>query len=215
MTRLYEHTDKEGRPHKDDGPAIAYKYPDGTETQWYKHGRKHRIGGPAIDGPNYTEYWLEGQPHHDGGPSITYHKGNPDGTGIGQKLYHLHGVQVSEELATMTDQDFDPSMFFEEKNVEVRREIIRKFGIERIFKTTKKTNEDKLKQGEGMILDAQDDYELIRIRLTKETLGTYLKMKNPSIGTFHMEGVPHEIKTVEDAISWRNHGLKGNPEILS
>jgi len=215
MTQLYEHKDEKGRPHNEDGPAIAYKLKYGVEEQWYKHGRKHRIGGPAVDGPNYTEYWLEGVLHNDGGPSITYHKGNPDGTGVGQQLFHLHGVQVTEELAMMTDQDFDPKIFYAEKNVEVRREIIRKFGIERIFKTTDKTNDNNLKEGEGMILDSRDDYELIRIRLTKETLGTYLKMKNPSIGTFHMEGVPHEIKTVDAAISWRNHDIEGDPEILS
>ena len=76
-------------------------------------------------------------------------------------------------------------------------------------------DDEALKEGEGRILDQRDDYELVRIRLTDEILGNYLKMKNPSIGTFHMEGVPPEIETVTEALSWRNHGLEGDPEILS
>jgi hypothetical protein len=32
----------------------------------------------------------------------------------------------------------------------------------------------------------------------------YLKMVNPSIGTFHVEGVDPQCATVEQALNWRN-----------
>ncbi len=31
----------------------------------------------------------------------------------------------------------------------------------------------------------------------------YLKMKNPSIGVWHLEGVDRDCKTVQSAINWR------------
>jgi len=212
---VQEYRNDAGKLHRVGGPAHVVQYPDGDEEHYYNNGIHHRIGGPAVHGPNYTEYWLEGQLHRDGGPSVVYHKGDEDGNGLGQELYHLHGVIVTKELSMMTDEEFQPSVFFKEKNVEVRREIIRKFGIERIFTRTNKRKESYLKVGEGLSLDVEGDYELFRICLGTNLFGTYLKMKNPSIDAFHMEGVPHEIKTVKDAISWRNHGLIGPPEILS
>jgi len=42
----------------------------------------------------------------------------------------------------------------------------------------------------------------------------YLKMLNPSIGTYHIEGVPQEINTVEKALNWRNEDVE-NPFILT
>lgn len=50
--------------HRDDGPAIASL--DGvTFAAWYRHGRKHRLGGPALrclnpNGTFYTECWVNG-----------------------------------------------------------------------------------------------------------------------------------------------------------
>jgi len=184
--------------------------------EWFSEdGKRHRIDGPAIESFNSTEYWVNGVLHRDGGPSIVYHVGNPDGTGVGQKLFHLNGVNVPEFIAMAKSSDFKREWYFEEKNVEIKREIIRKFGIERIIKIVDVKDELDLSIGEAILLDKEDDYELIRTRLTENIFGTFLKMKNPSIGTFHMEGVPHNIKTVEEAISWRNHGLNGKPEILS
>lgn len=103
--------------------------------------------------------------------------------------------------------------FFEEKNAEVRREIIRKFGLERIVNLTSKS---RLKIGDGRVLDKKGTYELWQVRLTKETYGHYLKMENPSLpDVWHLEGVPGDIETVKSALKWRNHGLENDPEILT
>lgn len=42
----------------------------------------------------------------------------------------------------------------------------------------------------------------------------YLKMKNPSIATYHLEGVAPEIRTVQEALDWRNQ-TKIRPEVLT
>lgn len=39
----------------------------------------------------------------------------------------------------------------------------------------------------------------------------YLKMKNPSTGEYHIEGVPPSINTCKEALSWRIGGLEWNP----
>jgi hypothetical protein len=34
----------------------------------------------------------------------------------------------------------------------------------------------------------------------------YLKMRNPSTGEIHIEGLPTEFATIDEALRWRNHG---------
>jgi len=46
----------------------------------------------------------------------------------------------------------------------------------------------------------------------------FLKMLNPSVGVWHLEGVERECSTVEQAINWRAGSLKvgvWQPEILT
>ena len=55
---------KDGKQHREDGPAVITK--DGTK-QWMVHGKRHRDGGPAVEGKNGYETWwihdrkIEGQ----------------------------------------------------------------------------------------------------------------------------------------------------------
>lgn len=44
-------TDPEGRPHREEGPAL--EFPDG-EKYWFRHGVAHREDGPAWEGPDGT-----------------------------------------------------------------------------------------------------------------------------------------------------------------
>ena len=48
-------------------------------------------------------------------------------------------------------------------------------------------------------------YELLEIDLKLDKHAHYLKMKNPSIDTYHLEGVPFECDTVEKALAWRDY----------
>ena len=138
--------------------------------------------------------------HHDGGPAIAFDDGGC------LQCFALNGVEVPEWLAVTPAQEIDPHKFLLEKNVEVRREIIRKVGIERLIATL----------GAEKIDEEDDMYELLRFEVTPDgKKGTYLKMKNPSIGVFHIEGVPNDCYTVEDALTWRNGGIKIRPDILT
>jgi hypothetical protein len=101
---------------------------------------------------------------------------------------------VPEWLAVKPVDDIDPAEFAKLDNAEVRREFVRKAGIERIAEHC-----------ESNILDKQGDYELLSLNLGGATgRWPYLKMKNPSIGVWHMEAVPKGTKKVQEALNWRN-----------
>jgi hypothetical protein len=134
--------------------------------------------------------------HCDGSPAVEYR----DGT----KIWALNGVRVPQWLSETSHQKLDPKKFAEIKNAEVRREFVRKVGIERIC----------LALG-TKVMDKQKDYELHEIDLGGETgKWPYLKMLNPSIGVWHMECVDKTCRTVKDAITWRNQSDL-EPKILT
>jgi len=133
--------------------------------------------------------------HKDGGPAIKY----SDGFAI----WALNGVRVPQEIAETPWDKLDPHLVVTEKNAEIRRELVRKIGVERIM--------DKLNVE---VIDKQDDYELVNLEVGDNRLRPYLKMLNPSLGVWHVEGVPREIKTVEAALEWRN-GTAEKPEVLT
>ena len=126
------------------------------------------------------------QLHADKKPALKYKDGFC--------LWRLNGVKVSKELVLMDAKDIDPNIIFKEKNVEIRREIIRKVGIENIFKKIKHE-----------IIEQNEVYELLKIPLGENIEGMYLKMKNPSIDAIHIEGVPLECDSIEKALAWRNY----------
>ena len=123
--------------------------------------------------------------HCESGPAIAY----PDGF----EIYALNGVRVPRWLILTSSKDLDPHLLLKEENVEVRREIVRKVGIERIC------------QGLGARrIDKMGDYELLLLDMGDNRMRPYLKMKNPSLGVYHIEGVPPGITTCEQALNWRN-----------
>jgi hypothetical protein len=66
------------------------------------------------------------------------------------------------------------------------------------------------------VVDKEGDYELWWVQLWHDgTWGRYLRMKNPSTGQFHLEGVPNSITTVKGALEWRNHGWFSHPDTLT
>lgn len=82
------------------------------------------------------------------------------------------------------------------RNAEIRREIIRRIGIERICFDLK-----------AQIIDKQDEYELVLLDLKDGRVRPFLKMHNPSVPEiWHIEGVHPAIKTVQDALNYRRYG---------
>lgn len=105
--------------------------------------------------------------------------------------YFLNGVQMKKEYVMTPSEKIDVQDIIKESNVEVRRELIRKVGVERFV----------LKSG-AKVLDKKGNYELLSVKLSNEVPDArYLKMMNPSIGVWHVEGV--EGDTVQEALNFR------------
>ena len=107
-------------------------------------------------------------------------------------------------------EDLKAEDILKETNVEVRRELLRKVGIEAMLKALP-----------HKLLDRKDEYELFSIELSPEVKDArFLKMTNPSIGVYHMEAVGPDCNTVQNAIDWRAdqlelQGANWEPEILT
>jgi hypothetical protein len=137
----------------------------------------------------------EGRLHRDGGPAARWRDG--------LLTWALNGVIVPQEVVETPGERLDARLVPEEINAEVRREIVRKIGIERICRDLGATT-----------LDRQGDYELLLVPLFDDWPTPYLKMLNPSTGTYHIEGVPPECATVAEALEWRN-GTEELPTALT
>ena len=67
---------QDGELHRLGGPAIAG--PD-THEEWYLHGQRHRIGGPAATYTDGTQkYYVRGQLHRTDGPAVTRRDGSQE-----------------------------------------------------------------------------------------------------------------------------------------
>lgn len=141
---------------------------------------------------------INDQVHCENGPAIICH----DGT----EVYYLHGVRMQKCQVMTPAEQLDPEEILHCENAEQRRELIRKYGMERLI--------DKLPH---RILDQQGDYTLYSVRLSDLTPDSrWLKMVNPSVGCFHLEAVHPTVANVQQAND-RRSGFKGlwNPAQLT
>jgi hypothetical protein len=110
----------------------------------------------------------------------------------GYRLYRFNGVrQITEAHANA--KTFTKEEILNEKNADVRRELIRKIGMNEAIKIL-----------QPKVIDEKYGYKLVNMDLGEKRDRPYLIMKNPSIGTDHIEGCSPEVKTVEQAICYRN-----------
>ena len=126
-----------------------------------------------------------GQLHCETGPAITF----ADGWGV----WALNGVRVTQEIVETPANQLDPKLILTTQNAEWRREIVRKIGIERVCLALN-----------AECVDKEGDYELLMLSLGDRRRRPYLKMRNPSIGVFHIEGVSPQCRTVQQALNFRN-----------
>lgn len=139
----------------------------------------------VSDFPKTLKVNAANQPHCSDGPSHEWRDG--------WKLYHLNGVRMEEWHVMTPAEKLDPSRVLKETNVEVRRELIRKMGIELL-----------LSHLPHKVLDRKGSYEVLSIDIPDLLRDArYLKMLNPSIGVWHLEGVERECTTVQKALNWR------------
>ncbi len=137
------------------------------------------------------------QPHCETGPFCKWNDGSA--------LYALNGVRMPKSLVETPAEKISPVRVLQENNVDIRRELIRKIGIERM-----------LSQLPHKTMSVRGNYELLSVQLS-DTMpdARYLKMVNPSVGCFHLEGVAAECSTVEQALNWRNSGWFTDAEALT
>jgi len=113
----------------------------------------------------------------------------------GFSLYRLNGVTVPKELVLTPAEKLDSKMVLTEQNAEVRREIIRKIGIDKVITDL----------GAKLIETSTDGmYELLNFDCIDEQYRPYLKMKNPSIDAWHVEGIHPDCLTIDQALGFRN-----------
>lgn len=172
---------------------------------WYEQSVIH--GGPRVVHQDFcivsdrpTELHTVEQngrhvPHNPKGPAIAWRDG--------WKLYYLNNVRVPKWLACTPAEQLDPRRMTSIANAEVRREFVRKVGIDRIcFSLGAKT----IDKGSRMINGQEHKYELVLLDIgDNRAPRPYLKMENPSLpGVYHVEGVPPDTTTVEAALAWRD-----------
>jgi hypothetical protein len=150
-----------------------------------------------IENPVRVKCNGRGRLHSDENMAIEF----KDGFG----LWRLSGVRVPKAVVVTPREELSSSLMLSERNIDIRREIARKIGIEKICKDLK-----------AKCVDSWENYELLLLDLGDESARPYLKMLNPSIGTYHIEGVDPSCVTVKSALAWRN-GLNEYkvPEVLT
>lgn len=126
----------------------------------------------------------ESQPHNETGPFKKYRDGSA--------IYALNGVYIPSKYF---GDEISPQDIMKESNVEVRQELIKRYGLGKML--------DMLNY---IVVDTREDfgYALIEMDIGNENKGMYLKMNNPSVeGEVHVEGVDNSCKTVADALKDR------------
>jgi len=120
--------------------------------------------------------------------------------------WFLNGISVEQWMAETPPDKLDAKEILKIENVDQRRETLKRLGVENL-----------VKQLGGKIIDTDytskfgvvSRYELLQLDLGLESgVAHFLKMNNPSIDAIHVEGVPRECFTVQEAINWRRYGTK-------
>ena len=135
--------------------------------------------------------------HNENGPAVSYNGEN--------EIYALNGVIMTKDYVMTSAHEISSETILKEPNAEVRRELIRKVGIEKMLTSLP-----------HKLLEKRGNYELYSLNLSDEVKDArYLKMINPSIGVFHLEGVAPEILTIDAALNWRNQNMFTDAEVLT
>lgn len=132
--------------------------------------------------------------HCEDGPAIAWR----DGYG----LFYLHGVSMSQEQVMTPAADMTAEMVMSEKNADVRAELVRKYGINRLADQGKVLDSYKAYSQQWW---TKSEYELVDMAGIFESVdyAPHLKMKNQTTGIYHMEGVDPKCKSIADALTDR------------
>jgi hypothetical protein len=107
--------------------------------------------------------------------------GYGDGSGYGYILNYINIFKwSSHQILTV-------------ENAELRKEMIKTVDIAIL-----------LRDLNAKTIDKQGNYELVNLSLNDGRYRPYLKMLNPSVRCWHIEGVHPNCKTIKEALVWRN-----------
>ena len=186
--------------------AYGYNYGHGLGSGYgygYNAGRAYGGGsGYGIghsDGYGYG-YGRNGRYAEDVSTGFEYGSGYGYNDGDQELIINSYGIDLTQFPA----QYIDPIIALKETNVRFRAELIQAIGIIKIItKLGAKT------------IEKQKNYELLNFNADDEKkFRPYLKMYNPSIDVWHIEGVHPSCTTIEKALIWRNQS-KEKPQIIT
>lgn len=146
--------------------------------------------------------------HADGKAAIEY--------ADGFCCYALNGIKVPEWLAKNPSGSIDPAKIKEIDNVEVRREFVRKVGLERIYHSLggKIIDQEVVEMESPQDKNWECHYKLVELNFGSETQPTFrrvLQMPNASLDEiWHVEYVPTECETVKEAMNFRLNRFEEN-----
>jgi hypothetical protein len=100
-------------------------------------------------------------------------------------------------MAESHPDEMDARRVLRVRNVDERREIIRRMSMERL-----------IGQLDPKVLDVErrevgGEYRLLAVDMKHGEPWRFLQMVNQSIGAVHIEAVPRECNTVRQALNWR------------
>lgn len=134
--------------------------------------------------------------HNENGMAVEY----LDGNGV----YALNGLRIPKDhswVVTTPAEELKVNDIIKIKNTEIRSEVMKKVGVERMFsKLDKKLLDNKTYEVGG-------NYKLYEIDMGTDILRKYLSMYCPSKGSMHLEAVHPDCTSVLSCLNWRENGI--------
>ena len=141
-----------------------------------------------------------GQLHSEGSSAIEYNDGF--------KIWSLNGVRVPQYLAETPTEKLDLEFFKKEQNADIKAEFIKKYGVQRMLSLGKKMDDSHKSDNRW---EVYSEYELYNLgTIFNRDRAVFLKMKNLTTGTYHVEGVDPKCNTVNEALEYRSKNRKIN-----
>jgi hypothetical protein len=125
-----------------------------------------------------------GRPHSHDGMAVEYR----DGAGV----YMWHGVSVPKKVI-LSPETLSPLEIVHERNTEVRRIMIERYGLDRLLAATRSKCLD---------VDQEGRRALHRLRLSGDEPIVAVKVRCPSTGQIYFLRVPPTMRTCRDAVAW-------------
>ena len=164
-------------------------------------------------------YFLNQRLHKDGGSCIEWNYTKREI----YKIYRLNGTRVPQWLAETPSAQLKPEQYLEIKDIDVKAQFIKKFGVDRMVSIGKTIDVyENHKNSHNYKFYSDSEYKLVDMSVLfpeRYNYLPYLYMKNQTVpGLYHLECVynpklKEQPKTITEALQVRMGGI--NPENTS